>query len=167
MLAAQSTGVTTADLKGTVVGATGLPGVGARVVLTHGATGQAWVATTDTNGNWAFRLLPPGDYRLTATRGDEIATGGLSLQLGASASKVLRLRPIGSDEILVEAALEDSGTQVSMVVGHDRIANLPINKPKKRGLQPHHALRGDEQSAHRERQPGIPPQLFGHDAAAE
>ena len=63
-LSAQSTGVTTADLRGSVRTAAGVPVAKATVRLTQDATNQTRVLASDASGNYAFRLLPPGSYTL-------------------------------------------------------------------------------------------------------
>src|SRR5215469_5368473 len=55
------------QILGTVKDPSGLPIVGASVVVTNLATGQAFDLTTDAGGDYLARELPPGQYSVTGS----------------------------------------------------------------------------------------------------
>ena len=57
----------TGALRGTVVDSTGSRITGAAVVLVNDATGFRYSVTSNSNGQFVFQLLPPGDYTGRAT----------------------------------------------------------------------------------------------------
>lgn len=133
-LAAQSTGVTTADLRGQVRAPGGAPVPKAVVRLTQDATNQVRVLTTDAGGGYAFRLLPPGSYTLSveapsfqAKRIREIV-----LRIANTTELNVDLSPVEAQatvEVVGEATLVDpTRTQVSTVIDNNLINNLPINR---------------------------------------
>jgi hypothetical protein len=60
--------VTTADLVGRVLDATGLPVVGARVTVTNTDTGLKREVSSSDSGEYAVTLLPPGPYMVTVEK---------------------------------------------------------------------------------------------------
>ncbi len=131
-LAAQSTGVTTADLKGIVRDDGGRPLADVSVALRRLEQNESFFTKTDPNGFYRFRLLPAGDYRLTASSPALApAFAGITLQVGSTSSRNLVLVPGGMTAypiVVVEAAADEERTQVSGVVNQNLIANLPINR---------------------------------------
>lgn len=133
-LAAQSTGVTTADLRGNVRALGGAPIAKAVVRLTQDATNQVRVLTTDASGNYAFRLLPPGSYTLSVEAPNFQAkrVRELTLRLANTTEFNVDLSPIEAQatvEVVGEATLVDpTRTQVSTVIDNNLINNLPINR---------------------------------------
>ncbi len=133
-LAAQSTGVTTADLRGQVRAAGGVPIPKAVVRLTQDATNQVRVLTSDANGNYAFRLLPPGSYTLSVEAPNFQAkrVRELVLRLANTTEFNVDLSPVEAQatvEVVGEATLVDpTRTQVSTVIDNNLINNLPINR---------------------------------------
>ncbi len=133
-LAAQSTGVTTADLRGQVRAAGGTPIPKAVVRLTQDATNQVRVLTSDAGGNYAFRLLPPGSYTLSveAPNFQTKRVRELVLRLANTTEFNVDLSPVEAQatvEVVGEATLVDpTRTQVSTVIDNNLINNLPINR---------------------------------------
>lgn len=131
-LGAQSTGVTTADLKVSVKDRDQKPMPGASLELLRESTGEVWRAQCDSAGEFRFRLLPPGPYRLMcAARGFEKAWHRFVLPLGGtrviSATVPKPLAEAGAD-IVVTAMSDSERTQVSALIGEDLILHLPINR---------------------------------------
>ncbi|HJW33598.1 MAG TPA: TonB-dependent receptor [Holophagaceae bacterium] len=133
-LAAQSTGVTTSDLKGTVRLANGTVVPGASVRLTQDSTNQSRTISTDGNGAFAFRLLPPGSYTLLveAKGMSSKKISSLQLRLGQTTDLPVDLSPVEAQatvEITGEATVVDpTRTTVSATIDNNFITNLPINR---------------------------------------
>ncbi|MDE3245355.1 MAG: TonB-dependent receptor [Acidobacteriota bacterium] len=133
-LSAQSTGVTTADLRGSVRTASGAPVAKATVRLTQDSTNQTRVLATDASGNYAFRLLPPGSYTLLveATGYSSKRVKDLILRLGSTMDFNVNLTGVEASatvEVVGENTIVDpTRTQVSAVVDNNLINNLPINR---------------------------------------
>ncbi|MBL0211368.1 MAG: TonB-dependent receptor [Holophagaceae bacterium] len=133
-LSAQSTGVTTADLRGSVRTAAGVPVAKATVRLTQDATNQTRVLATDASGNYAFRLLPPGSYTLLveAAGYSSKRVKDLVLRLGSTMDFNVNLAGVEASatvEVVGENTIVDpTRTQVSTVIDNNLINNLPINR---------------------------------------
>ncbi len=95
---------TTGQLRGTVLDESGFPIPGAELKLA-GATmiGGEQTRTSDDNGNFQFVELPPGAYDLTAsfTGYATVSYQGIQVQLGRTATQVVRLEPSSASETLV------------------------------------------------------------------
>ncbi|MDF0752992.1 carboxypeptidase-like regulatory domain-containing protein, partial [Marinobacter sp. 71-i] len=63
--------VSTASVRGQVIGADGKGAAGAQVTARSTATNQTWRATGDANGGYTLTGLRPGEYEVTATAGAE------------------------------------------------------------------------------------------------
>ncbi len=133
-LSAQSTGVTTADLRGSVRTAAGAPVAKATVRLTQDATNQTRVLATDASGNYAFRLLPPGSYTLLveATGYSSKRVKDLVLRIGSTMDFNVNLAGVEASatvEVVGENTIVDpTRTQASTVIDNNLINNLPINR---------------------------------------
>ena len=132
VLAAQSTGVTSADLKGVVRASNGAPVAGAEIQARRIETGEVWQTTSDAAGEYRFRLLPADAYSIRATKAQVGArTRNIVLQLGTTGEVDLALDLLGhevaSADVMVEAG-DTERTQISTVVGEYLISNLPINR---------------------------------------
>ncbi|MBL0312005.1 MAG: TonB-dependent receptor [Holophagaceae bacterium] len=133
-LSAQSTGVTTADLRGSVRTAAGGPVAKATVRLTQDSTNQTRVLATDASGNYAFRLLPPGSYTLLveASGYSSKRVKDLVLRIGSTMDFNVSLTGVEASatvEVVGENTIVDpTRTQVSAVVDNNLINNLPINR---------------------------------------
>ena len=133
-LLAQTTGTTTADLRGLVVDVAGSPLPGASITATNQDNGFSRQATSDAGGSFAIRLLPPGLYRASASlpgrRGADVQN--VRLTVGATTTLELRLEPSGVAEavtVTAETALIDkSSTELSKTIGEAKVRNLPINQ---------------------------------------
>ncbi|MDE3246905.1 MAG: TonB-dependent receptor, partial [Acidobacteriota bacterium] len=130
MLAAQSAGLTTADLKGVTRSRDGSPAAGVKVTLHRADLNETWTTTSDGAGNFRFRMLPAGNYLLQAPRqGEYAAQAPVTLRVGGTAQQDLTLSPAMADKVVVvEAPLDSERTQVASVVDESRIAQLPINR---------------------------------------
>lgn len=133
VLVAQSTGVTTADLKGVVRANNGQPLAGVRMTLKRADQNESWTTTCDAEGNYRFRLLPAGTYTLQINSASmDQVVAFVTLQVGSTSIKDLVLYPKGQTPDLV-VTVEDSSrdaerTQVAAVVDQNFITNLPINR---------------------------------------
>ncbi len=133
-LSAQSTGVTTADLRGSVRTTAGAPVAKATVRLTQDATNQTRVLATDASGNYAFRLLPPGSYTLSveATGYSTKRVKDLVLRIGSTMDFNVSMTGVEASatvEVVGENTIVDpTRTQVSTVIDNNLINNLPINR---------------------------------------
>src|SRR2546428_12026227 len=124
---------TGAQLSGTILDPNGAVVPGARVTLRSETTGFEQSTTADAAGQYAFLLVPAGQYTLTVdapgfsklTNSGVILTVGqlaklpLTLQLGTVTAEV----SVTSDAQLVET----SRISVATTVDQTRIDNLPIN----------------------------------------
>lgn len=132
-LAAQSTGVTTADLKVAVHDGQGRPVAGARISVLKEDVHDSWNGITGSNGQCRFRLLPAGLYQVQAALdGLQPLRRTLTLQVGTTAALDLALLPseaAGERVILVEETARGSErTQVARVVEETQISGLPIDR---------------------------------------
>ncbi len=134
-LAAQSTALTTPHLNGFCIPldpAGEVPGVTLR--LANAATNQTRVLTSDTKGEFIFRLLPPGLYTLTVEKAGfkTQIIRDIKLSLGSTANVDLLMEASVAQatvEVVADATLVDPNrTQVATVVDNNLINNLPINR---------------------------------------
>src|SRR6266542_4771189 len=132
-LLAQATGTTTADLRGLVLDEAGSALPGASITVTNQDTGFSRQATSDAAGSFAFRLLPPGLYRVSASLPGLRAADApnVRLSVGSTTTLELRLEPSKvAEAVLVTAKtslIDRSSTELSKTVGEVKIRNLPIN----------------------------------------
>jgi hypothetical protein len=122
------------SILGTVTDAQGAVTPGVVLTATNAGTGLKVEATTDENGSYAFRNLPPGNYDLTATltgfrehqqNGIPVAAGNpvrvnVTMVLGA-VSEVVQ---VVSETTLLQTDKADIHTQL----GSQEIVNLPLNQ---------------------------------------
>lgn len=134
VLAAQSVGITTGDLKGHIR-VTGVPEVPPGVVLKleNVATGESRTTSLNDHGEYGFRILPAGMYALT------VEAPGLStrqirdVQIWIGTVSVLDIElskeTEGSLDVSAEAVAPDpQRTQVSAVIDPVLLEGLPINR---------------------------------------
>jgi len=130
-LAAQSTGPTSADLRGSVT-AGGRPAAGAEVRLRREGTGEVRTARAGSDGAYVLRLLPPGRYRLEvrAAGGAEWTAPALDLAVGTTVQVDARLGDAGARvEVVAPGELVDpTRTMAATVVGPELIPDLPISR---------------------------------------
>ncbi len=132
-LAAQSTGVTTADLKVMVHDAGGRPLAGVKISILKEDIGDAWNGSSGPDGQCRFRLLPAGTYKVQATAtGKQPRLRLVTLQIGTTDTLDLVLAAddmVDERVVLVEETTKESErTQIASVVDETFISDLPINR---------------------------------------
>ena len=125
---------TTGNIEGRVADPNGavVPGIG--IIATNQDTGLNRSVNTDSDGNYIFVLLPPGNYRVevSATKGFAAAKyQNLRVTVGAKSSLDIVLK-IGSAENVVDVtsegqAIETTRTSISTTIDERRVTNLPTN----------------------------------------
>src|SRR5580698_1811764 len=126
-------GVATGDLHITVKDPSGNAVVNATVTVADVARGVVRTATSDGQGGYSARLLPPGSYTVTVAaagfgkaeaRDVIITVGGLAdLAVGLEVASGREVVEVSSQADLVET----SRTSTTDTIGQRRIDNLPIN----------------------------------------
>lgn len=123
----------TASLEGTVTDASGAVIAGTKVVAKNEATGLTWTAETNADGNYLFPVLPPGVYRIEATRQGFQAYVITSLKLDV-ATKVtqniqLKLGAVSQQVVVTGAApVIQTGTMtVGQVINQATVQDIPLN----------------------------------------
>src|SRR5512144_2995570 len=126
-LAAQATGTTTGDVRGRVEDASGAVVAGALVTATSSESGLSRPDVTGEDGAFVIRLLPPGHYRLTASRtGFRTAeVEDVPVTIGTSTPIVLRLE-VEAVEASVEVSarpdlIDPTATDLVKTIGQRRI----------------------------------------------
>src|SRR5216117_522803 len=124
---------TGAQLSGTILDPNGAVVPGATVTLRSDTTGVEQSTTTDASGQYAFLLVPAGQYTLTveAAGFSKLTDTGVTLTVGQLAKLRLTLQlatvtaevSVTSDAQLVET----TRISVATTVDQTRIDNLPIN----------------------------------------
>jgi len=121
------------SLQGIVEDASGARIAAAAIVVTDPLRGVRLQATTDAQGTFAFGMLPPGQYDVTASargmatktsRGVELLVGGVSVvQLRLAPAALTQTVTVTATPVLVET---QSG-EISSVVTQRAIEGLPLN----------------------------------------
>jgi Carboxypeptidase regulatory-like domain/TonB dependent receptor-like, beta-barrel len=131
ILSAQT--ISTSQIRGTIVDATGAPVPGAQVTLTQTATGAVRTATSGTDGVYTLPELPVGPYQLTVTKQgfSKYVQNGIVLQVGVNPTINVSLK-VGSvtQEVTVQAAaqmVEIQNTGVGQVTAPQEVQDLPLN----------------------------------------
>jgi len=125
--------ITVAQLNGTVKDSSGSVIVGASVSVRNVATNRTYSATTNASGYYIIPNLPPGQYDLNVTYSNftPFAQSGIQLTVGQSATRDVTLAVAGRGETvevtLEVPAIEPTRTEISQVIGTNRIDNLPIS----------------------------------------
>jgi hypothetical protein len=133
-LAAQSTGVTTGDLKGLIRDGAGKAITQAKVTLADDATGLSRAVNVDANGAFAFRLLTPGAYTLTieAPGFSTKKISSVGVRLASTQDVNVSMQAVEASatvEVLGQTSIVDpTRTQVSNTIDTNQITNLPINR---------------------------------------
>jgi len=123
----------TGALRGTVVDITGSRIAGAIVVLVNDATGFRYSLTSDSNGEFVFQLLPPGDYsgRATAPGMSPQVTPRLHVTVGGTTEIDFKLSVAGVNETVTvsgEPPLVDTQpVAVSSLIDKRAIDELPLD----------------------------------------
>jgi hypothetical protein len=123
----------TSEIAGTVRDSTGgaLPGV--TITLTHQASGQTRLLTTDANGNYVAPALPVGEYTVKAELPNfqSQLRQGIVLQVGRQAQVDLTLQ-VGNinQEVTIDTsvpALQTANAELSEIIDNARVTSLPLN----------------------------------------
>jgi hypothetical protein len=124
---------TSADLEGTVVDQSGGIIADAEVVVANVETNIARTVATDVEGRYRVPALPPGTYRVSASRPGFTTQvrENVLLSLGHVLTVDFTL-PVGGviGEVIVTAAispLQRSRTEISSIIDQQQIDNLPTN----------------------------------------
>jgi hypothetical protein len=131
ILSAQT--ISTSQIRGTIIDATGAPVPGAQVTLTQTATGAVRTATSGTDGVYTLPELPIGPYQLAVmkTGFSKYIQNGIVLQVGVNPTIDVTLK-VGSvtQEVTVQAEaqmVEIQNTGVGQVTAPQQVQNLPLN----------------------------------------
>ena len=130
-LMAQSAG--TSALTGTVTDPSGAAIPNVAVTITSNDTGQSRTASTGSDGNYKFSLLPPGNYKVLFSASGFKAAEVASVQLNVTETPQLnRTLEVGqqSEQVTVEAAAETLQTQSSTLgttVTSQQVVGLPLS----------------------------------------
>jgi hypothetical protein len=123
---------TTGRIAGTVKDQNGAVIVGAAVTVTSLATADERKVTTDTDGNYAVPLLPPGTYRVRITAsGFNPALSGVARVVITETTTVnaeLAVAGVIVDSVVVRAAplIRTDGPQLGRVVDSRAVSELPL-----------------------------------------
>lgn len=110
---------TTSTISGVVVDSAGegLPGV--VVTASSPAMQGDRTSVSGVNGRFLFRLIPPGDYKLTATMdGMQTSVTDVALGLGQTANPKLTMKPAATEETMVVTATADPVLSTTAVTSH-------------------------------------------------
>src|ERR1043166_5898333 len=120
-------------IRGTVTDLTGARIAGATVGFINNATGIRYGATTNSEGQFAFQLLPPAEYsgRASASGMSAQTTPALQVSVGATTEINFRLTVAGTRETVTvsgEPPLVDTQPSAISALLEDReIRDLPLN----------------------------------------
>jgi len=131
ILSAQT--ISTSQIRGTIVDATGAPVPGAQITLTQTATGAVRTATSGSAGDYTLPELPVGPYQLTVTKTgfSKYVQNGIVLQVGVNPTIDVSLK-LGAmtQEVTVQAqtvTVETQNTGVGEVTAPQEVQDLPLN----------------------------------------
>ena len=122
----------TGALNGTVTDPAGAALPGVELKLTNQATGEVRSATSAADGTYRFPLLPPGSYRIEATKSDFKTSTRSNLAVNVTETARLEIRlELGSvsQTVTVEANAEMAQTESSSlgrVVAEEAVSQLPL-----------------------------------------
>ena len=107
ILSAQT--ISTSQIRGTIVDATGAPVPGAQITLTQTATGAVRTATSGSAGDYTLPELAVGPYQLTVSKEgfSKYVQNGIVLEVGVNPTIDVTLK-VGSvsQEVTVQAATQ-------------------------------------------------------------
>jgi hypothetical protein len=125
--------LTTADIVGTVMDATGAVVPNASVVLTNLGTNEKRTGQTNGSGDYNFTLLPVGHYSISVKAGGFQAsiTKDLAVEAGDRARNDVQLHP-GAESTVIEVTastplLQADSATVSSTVTARAVQDLPLN----------------------------------------
>jgi carboxypeptidase family protein len=122
-----------AELQGVVRDALGGAVSGAVVAVVHQQSGLRLERTTDAAGRFAFSSLPVGEYAITVMHAGfkTFTQSGMVLQVGQRIELPILLAVGAQAETVtvsgVAPILNTSGAEVSDVIDHRRVVELPLN----------------------------------------
>ena len=122
-----------ASLEGTVLDQSGAVLAGVKLTATNTATGIRFVATSDSNGLFAFPVMPVGTYAIEAEhRGfTKLMQKDVQLTVGARLNLTLAMAVAGQSQSVTVTSetpiVETTRSQVSSSVDDVAIENLPTN----------------------------------------
>ena len=124
--------VTTADIVGTVVDASGAVVTNATVTATESSTGEVKTAPVGSNGEFLFSLLQVGNYRVSVTAaGFKGYAAQVTLAAGDRARVNATLSPGQSTETVevhgTTPALQSDSSTVGTLITSEATQNLPLN----------------------------------------
>jgi hypothetical protein len=126
-------GAATGDLHVTVKDPKGAAVADATVTVRDVAKGLERTATSDGQGGYSVRLLPPGNYSVTveAARFSKVENTGVSITVGGLVELPVTLSVSGGKEVVEVSSqadlVETSRSSTTDTIGQRRIDNLPIN----------------------------------------
>ncbi len=126
-------GAATGDLHVTVKDPNGAAVVDATVTVRDVAKGLERTATSDGQGGYSVRLLPPANYSVTveAARFTKVENTGVSITVGGLVELPVTLSVSGGKELVEVSSqadlVETSRSSTTDTIGQRRIDNLPIN----------------------------------------
>jgi hypothetical protein len=126
-------GVATGDLYISVKDAKGATVANATVTIRDVAKGLERTATSDGQGGYSARLLPPGNYTVTveAPGFTKTENTGVSITVGGQVQLPVTLEVAGGKEVVEVTSqaelVETSRSSTTDTIGERRIDNLPIN----------------------------------------
>ncbi|HEX4001351.1 MAG TPA: TonB-dependent receptor [Candidatus Acidoferrales bacterium] len=131
ILSAQT--ISTSQIRGTILDATGAPIPGAQITLTQTATGAVRTATSGADGDYLLPELPVGPYQLAVTKEgfSKYLQTGIVLQVGVNPTIDVSLK-VGTmtQQVTVEAQatmVETQNTGFGQVTAPQDVQNLPLN----------------------------------------
>jgi hypothetical protein len=133
MLPASAQDSATGSVRGTVLDSSGAHIARASIVVVSAATGMRYAASSDFEGNFAFALLPPGDYsaRAVAPGMSPQVTPQLHVDVGAAARIEFHLTIAGAEEKITvsgaPALVETQPAAVSTLLDERALNDIPLN----------------------------------------
>jgi len=131
ILSAQT--ISTSQIRGTIVDASGAPVPGAQITLTQTATGAVRTATSGSAGDYTLPELPVGPYQLAVTKEgfNKYLQTGIVLEVGVNPTINVALK-VGTvtQEVTVQAEtamVETQSTGVGQVTAPQDVQDLPLN----------------------------------------
>jgi hypothetical protein len=125
--------VSTAELSGTILDATGAAVANAKVTATNVATNLAHDTVSDGSGNYILSFLQPGDYSLSVEAAGfrKLVQSGVTLQINQQARVNLTLQ-LGEVSQTLEVTgqaplLESESSSLGTVVTQKLVNDLPLN----------------------------------------
>ena len=123
----------TGAIRGTVLDPSGNRIAGATVALVNDANGVHYERASDSRGQFAFELLPPGDYsaRVAGEGMSPQLSPGIHVAVGGASEITFKLALAGARESVTVSAephsVETQPRGLSTVLDERAIQNLPLN----------------------------------------